>query len=124
MDLVVWVDDWQMQCCGDPFGVGSRVSWKLGEPDRDWLATVLGDVRVDKAEDHHLVPADTPVTEAVVTAISAVHCAYAPKPGATSPTMYAVEGSAVLSPVESAERWTKNLGDRKFVGYLVHLRTS
>ncbi|MEV2269238.1 DUF6578 domain-containing protein [Nonomuraea africana] len=100
------------------------VTWKPRRCIPFDLATEAPRRRVTDPGEHHLVPADTPVTEAVVTAISAVHCAYAPKPGATSPTMYAVEGSAVLSPVESAERWTKNLGDRKFVGYLVHLRTS
>lgn len=37
--LLVWVDAWQMQCCGDPFAVGSRVAWTLSEPDREWLAS-------------------------------------------------------------------------------------
>ena len=27
--LLVWVDAWQMQCCGDPFAVGSSVEWTL-----------------------------------------------------------------------------------------------
>jgi hypothetical protein len=31
--LVVWVDGWQMQCCGTPFAVGSQVAWTLGEAD-------------------------------------------------------------------------------------------
>lgn len=124
MDLVVWVDDWQMQCCGDPFSVGSRVSWKLGPPDLDWLATVLGPVQVDRAEDHHdLFTADTPATEAVVRAISAVHCAYAPKPGEDLPGLYPVRGSGVLTPVERADGREKDQGDKRFSGYLVRLST-
>jgi hypothetical protein len=25
--MMVWVDGWQMQCCGDPFSVGSADGW-------------------------------------------------------------------------------------------------
>ena len=35
--LTVWVDSWQMQCCGEPFRVGSQVTWTLGAADQDWL---------------------------------------------------------------------------------------
>lgn len=30
-----------MQCCGEPFAVGSQVSWTLGDADTDWLGAVL-----------------------------------------------------------------------------------
>lgn len=40
----MWADDWQMQCCGEPFRVGSEVAWTLGEADRDWLEEMLGQV--------------------------------------------------------------------------------
>ncbi|WP_425394387.1 DUF6578 domain-containing protein [Actinoplanes subtropicus] len=26
VEIKVWVDDWQMQCCGAPFAVGDEVS--------------------------------------------------------------------------------------------------
>ena len=29
MDMTVWVDSWQMQCCGEPFCRGSQVAWTL-----------------------------------------------------------------------------------------------
>ncbi|WP_425564009.1 DUF6578 domain-containing protein [Nonomuraea longicatena] len=29
MRLNIWVDGWQMDCCGEPFQVGSHVTLKL-----------------------------------------------------------------------------------------------
>jgi hypothetical protein len=45
MKMTVWEEDWQMQCCGDPFSLGTSVTWTLDKADRDWLASVLGDDR-------------------------------------------------------------------------------
>lgn len=46
-----------MQCCGDPFEVGSAVSWTVAPPsDRDFLAAVLGTegaAAIMEIEDHH-----------------------------------------------------------------------
>jgi hypothetical protein len=49
--MTVWVDAWQMQCCEEQFGLGSRVCWKLAQADADWVTAVLGDeIHVDAAE--------------------------------------------------------------------------
>lgn len=55
MNMTAWVDSWQTQCCGKPFRVSSGVTWKLGAPDPDWLAAVLGAhaETVNAAEEHH-----------------------------------------------------------------------
>lgn len=120
----IWVDDWQVQCCGDAFSVGATVSWTVQEPDREWLTGLLGDqvaATVDAAEEHH---GDGPLerVEAEVTEISAVHCRYALKPGADA--LYPVEGSSVLTPLTEADGWTPNRGELSFVGYLVTLAKS
>ena len=52
----VWIDGWQMECCGAPFEVGSRVEWTCGTPDFEWLSDALDDETprsMDAAEDHH-----------------------------------------------------------------------
>ena len=43
----VWIDDWQMQCCGDHFRVGQRVEFSTmtAEVDREFLGGVLGEQR-------------------------------------------------------------------------------
>ena len=80
--MTLWVDAWQMQCCGEPFRLGSQVAWTVGEADPDWLAAVLGAETapgVGGAEEHHGgIPEDTEPTTGIVTRISAVHCRYAP----------------------------------------------
>ena len=95
--MTVWVSAWQMQCCGKPFRIGSRVSWTLAQPD------------------------GTPLTTGTVTAISAVHCQYVPSEGTDKRTLYPVPSSAALTPVTSAEGWTPDRDSLRFVGYLVHV---
>ena len=123
METTIWVDAWQMQCCGEPFSVGSRVTWTLAGADS--ITSVLGDsVTVHAAEEHHGgVPDGTQPTEAKVTAISAVHCRHAPAHGADQRTLYPVPSSAVLTPLLSADGRTRDRDDLRFVGYLVHLAT-
>jgi hypothetical protein len=123
--MTVWVDSWQMQCCGKPFRLGSRVSWTLGGADPDWVETMLGadtQETVDAVEEHHGgVPEDTVPTHGTVTRISAVHCRCAPRPGSDSRTSYQVPGSGALTDVELADGWTADRGDEQFAGYLVQL---
>lgn len=100
MSMTVWVDSWQMQCCGGPFRRGSQVAWALGDADPDWLEAVLGAVgarAVDAAEEHHGgVPEDTTPTLGTVTRITAVHCRYEPLPGSGSPASYPVSALVCL----------------------------
>jgi hypothetical protein len=125
MGMTVWVDSWQMQCCGEPFRLGSQVAWTLGGADPDWLEEMLGadaQQAVDAAEEHHGgVPEDTVPTPGTVTRIAAVHCRFAPTPGSDSPTSYPVPGSGVTTDVVSADGWTADRDDKLFVGYLVQL---
>ena len=27
--MIIWIDDWQMQCCGDPFNVYDAITWTV-----------------------------------------------------------------------------------------------
>lgn len=128
MNLTVWLDDWQMQCCGDPFRIGSQVSWTLTDAKKEWLTDVLGAETaetVDAAEEHHGgAPEGAAPTVATVTAISAVHCRYAPRPGDPDGTRYAVPGTGTLTALSSADGWTPDRDALQFVGYLVELAVS
>ncbi|GAA2740056.1 hypothetical protein GCM10009868_00660 [Terrabacter aerolatus] len=81
MRYVVWVDAWQMQCCGEPFAVGDRVGWTLRDLPR---GRVLDDVvgpevaaRLTHAEEHHGgVAEDAPVVHGTVRAIRAAHATF------------------------------------------------
>jgi hypothetical protein len=123
--MTLWVDAWQMQCCGEPFRLGSQVAWTLREADPDWLQAVLGaetSPGVDGAEEHHGgIPEDTEPTRGVVTRISAVHCRYAPRAAGDPRALYPLPGSGVLTDVDSADGWVADRGEERFVGYVVQL---
>lgn len=57
---MVWVDAWQVQCCGTTFAVGSEVAWQLSDQvDTDGLAVAVGEEvarRITHIEDHHRDP--------------------------------------------------------------------
>jgi hypothetical protein len=105
--MKIWVDSWQMQCCGQPFRRGSQASWTLRACDPGWLAGILGSGEhqdVDAAEDHHGgVPQDTAPTQGTVRRIAAVHCRFAPTPGSDPATLYPVPGTGLLSEISSAD---------------------
>ncbi|MFG2137878.1 DUF6578 domain-containing protein [Streptomyces sp. NPDC048650] len=128
MDLTVWMESWQMECCGEPFRIGSQISWSLLDADEQWLADVIGAeaaARVDAAENHHGGWMDDSVeqsaTTGTVAAIAAVHCRYAPRPGASPHTHRPVPGSGTLTPLTAAERRTPDHGELEFTGFLVEL---
>jgi hypothetical protein len=90
--MTVWLEFWQVQCCGEPFRLGDRVAWTVRATDTDWLEVMLGthvQPGVDAVEDHHGgVPEGTAPTRGTVTRIAAVHCRYAPRAGSDSHTSY------------------------------------
>ena len=125
--LTVWVDSWQMRCCGTPFAVGREVAWTLSKPaDREFAAAVLGPVLADRLthhEEHHGgLPEDAPVTRGIVRSIKAASCTYAAAQG--SKTMYPVADSLLLSERTSADGWEPETDDYTFVAYVVELEVA
>ncbi|WP_158610889.1 DUF6578 domain-containing protein [Micromonospora endolithica] len=125
MEIRVWVDDWQMQCCGEPFAVGDRVSWRLRDLDPEWPGLVLGSdltAGVDQAEEHHgRVSEDLSPVTGIVASIHAVHCRYAPLSDERPTHRHPVPGSGAMTSVRSADGWTPDRGDLTFAGYVVRL---
>jgi hypothetical protein len=133
VSLTVWIDDWQMQCCGEPFQVGSVVTWILDpKPEAGYLTAVLGEdeaSRVTHYENHHgPVLEEFPSTVGTVTAIRAVSCRFAPRPGDDSRMNYPVPGTSRISERTSADGWdvgpspdgADEAGSR-FIGYVVDI---
>ncbi|MFB7515311.1 DUF6578 domain-containing protein [Streptomyces sp. NPDC056144] len=125
MALTIWVDDWQMQCCGESFGLGDVVSWRLLEVDPGDYADIVGGERakgIDFREEHHGEGEGRAPTAVEVVSIVEVHCRFGPLPGATSRVVHPVPGTTVLAPVERADGWAKARTDVNFTGYLVTAR--
>ena len=121
----VWVDSWQLECCGAPFGVGSKVSWTLKPVDREFLEPILGPAeaaRVTDAEDHHGdADADADRTAGVVRSLQAVFCSYELREGASARTP--VVGSGVIIDRAAADPFKEHDEGRRFLGYIVGLDT-
>jgi hypothetical protein len=123
-ERIVWVDAWQIQCCGEPFAVGSTVTWELSRTvDRDFLGSVFGEAgaaRITDCEEHHGDALDADPLVGVVRSIERVSCSYAPEDD-DSNVLSPVGGSAVLSAVQHADGWEPETDDVRFVGYVVTL---
>lgn len=132
----VWVDAWQMQCCGEPFDIGSTVTWTTrGDVDRDWLAQVLDTAVVDSItdrEEHHGgedEPVELHELHGIVRSIDAVFCRYTAPDG--DRISVPVGGSGRLEPRTSADGWEHDVDPEvpaaepalghDFIGYLVDL---
>jgi hypothetical protein len=121
----IWVDNWQMQCCGEPFALDSLVTWSaVPVTGPDWYSEFL-DVEVAASitdhEEHH---ADDRLNLTnligVVRSIDAVFCRYHVVDRTATP----IARSGVLEPRTSVDGWEAEdeIGvGRTFVGYLVNL---
>ena len=119
VEITVWVDRADWNCCGEPFRLGSQVTWELRrDVDAQWLMEALGSdaaVSVDAFQYHHGdddVVRD-PVSGTVIR-IQAVHWKSAPPTGT-------VPGSGVLTELKEVEGGAPNRGDLTFEGFLVGL---
>ncbi|MFD8885192.1 DUF6578 domain-containing protein [Streptomyces erythrochromogenes] len=124
MTLTVWVDDWQMQCCGEDFAPGDVVSWQLLEADPEEYADVVGGdlaAGIDFHEEHHGEGEGAPTALEVLT-INEVHCRFEVPAGSAERVQHPVPGSAVLVPVEEADGWAQERPGVRFTGYLVTAR--
>ncbi|MFF7392171.1 DUF6578 domain-containing protein [Streptomyces scabiei] len=125
MTLTIWVDDWQIQCCGMSFAPGDVVSWTLLEADPEDYANVVGSERaddIDFREEHHGQEEGCVPTPVEVLSIAEVHCRYEIPPGAKDNVNYPVPGTAALVPVNTADGWAQARPDVRFAGYLVTAR--
>lgn len=118
----IYVESWQMECCGDPSSVDSVVHRTVVPADHDFLDAVVGaelSAKVTEAEEHHHDPATTAVQSlsGVVRSIQTVSCQYAKPDGGSA--LYPVTNSAVLQEVASSEEDTSGLEGRAFLGWLV-----
>ena len=125
MTDLIWVDGWQMQCCGEAFAVGTAVEWRLNDaPDLDWLEAVLEPEiarRISYSEEHHAAPPSAhPLRHGKVVAIQAAFCRYAPT-GSDERTLYPVAGSAVLRETSRADGHVDDESGERFNGYVVEV---
>ena len=118
----IWVEAWQLQCCGEPFEVGQPVSWTVASVvDREYLTNVIGAeaaAAVSDYEDHHdVAEGDVRPLSGTVRDIAAISCQFAPRGRA----LYPVPGTAVVETRSRADGWEHEDESLKFMGYIVTL---
>ncbi|MFF3787962.1 DUF6578 domain-containing protein [Streptomyces sp. NPDC001933] len=121
MTLTIWVDDWQIQCCGEAFKLGDSVSWQLVEIDPEDYADIVGNERapeIDFREEHH-GQEELPSTRLQVLTITEVHCRYEVPSHSTSNVQHPVPGTTELVPVREGDGWAEARPRVRFAGYLV-----
>lgn len=117
----IWYDDWQMQCCGEPFGVGDSITLSV-DPERDfsWLVPAFGSELVhsiDFYETHHEEPGSLPSISGTVTAI------FIARPRDENPAPLRRKtpgGTGALEPVERIKQFERDVGN--YSGYVIDLR--
>ena len=123
------MDGWQMECCGEPFAIGSTVRWTVHtptDPHFEWFSAVLGEEAahlIDGVEEHHGDnERETHGIEGTVRSIDAVFCRFAPTdPPQSDGAWGPVEGSGVRVPLSSASRTEHEVDGLSFVGYVIAL---
>jgi hypothetical protein len=121
--VVVWVADWEMQCCGDPFAVGGSVSWHLSPvAESPLLAAFLGQdlaATVIAVYDHHASDPVPPPVDGVVRSVGAVFCDYELIGHMLTP----LPGTTTVVSRDGGDGWEAAAEPQRFVGYLVNLET-
>lgn len=124
----VWIDDWQMECCGEHLRVGQHVDLTVTtavavDRDREYLGAVLGDDRAatvtDYEEHHDLDGGLVSLLSGIVETIEAISCAYELR----GETWCPVPGKTHVDQREEATGWESGEGSVRFVGYVVTLST-
>ncbi|GAB7075252.1 MULTISPECIES: DUF6578 domain-containing protein [Streptomyces] len=122
MTVTIWIDSWQMECCGESFGPGEVVAWQLVVVGAEDHADVVGGrraVEIDFREEHHGGAGEEAVAAVKVVGVEEVHCRYEIPPGSESDVRQPVPGTTEFFPVGRAEKWVEERPGLEFCGYLV-----
>jgi hypothetical protein len=116
----VWLEAWQVQCCGTSFGIGSRVAWQVGSRRGDaFVRRVLGDdlaSSIDYVEDHH-GQIDEPIElRGDVMTITAAFCRFGPS---AEGNMVPLTGTTRTEARSAVDREDEAPGGMLLVGYVV-----
>lgn len=130
MEALIWVADWELQCCGEPFAVGDTVTWAASPADgsSDWLAALVGPdlgQKISYLNTRH-GPHPSEGTATISGEIVGIRAAFV-RHKADPPDrkmFHPVPGSEYLKDVFRADGWEPENDNRRFRGYVVWLSES
>lgn len=119
---VVWVDGWQMACCGKPFSIGDSIAWTVSSKvDRSFLGRVTSPEmaeRIDYSEEHHGDDEMALSLTGIVRSILLASCRYELEEGGGSGP---AAGTGQLRGVGSTTERPKSIEDENRPGWVVEV---
>lgn len=129
MNELIWISDWEIQCCGSEFAIGDETVWPVSPMDRSdpyWMPILgpeLTEALTGSCASHEEEP--PPRMSGTVRRIRTVSCRYAPlAPPADQGRSFPVPGTAVIEQIQAIEKWYGTDFDPEvlnFRGWLVDL---
>ena len=116
--ITVWIDSWQIQCCGEPFKTGDKIKWTALKWKFEKPVVEVG--KIDFYYENHAESNDNLFEiEGIVEEILAIHCVY--KLDDEKKVQVAVSGITV--PVNNENGWDKDINDKmQFTAYCAKLK--
>ena len=117
----VFIKNWQMQCCGNPFSVGDSVEWLAEKCDEPW--TYHKDVEtVDYYYEHHSAGWEKlfKISGRVIK-ITACYSFIVPDPTDPTGRCGIITAGGVTQPVTIGDGWDEDIGEQEFHAYVVCL---
>lgn len=118
----VWIDNWQMQCCGKPLTVGAEASFDVMAVDRSFFDPIFGrDVvsSIDWAEERHSPELELQRVSGRVTGIEGAFYHHRLR---TDGRLYEpIAGSGRTERLESADGDEQSADGHTFMGYIVEI---
>jgi hypothetical protein len=117
---LVYVADWEIQCCGEEFAVGDEVAWPVAPADHAdpfWeplLGPRLASALTGSYQAHE--EETPPQIRGTVLGIRTVSCRYAPVADGDA-HLRPVLGTTVLERVEAIEKWYGGDADPLVLGF-------
>jgi hypothetical protein len=116
--ITVWIDSWQMQCCGTPFKIDDKIKWTALKWEFEKPVVDVGNI--DFYYENHAESNDNLFDiEGIVSEIFAIHFVY--KLNTETRVQIAISGKTV--PVNEADGWDKDMSEEmQFSAYYVKLK--
>ncbi len=117
-NYTIFIDLWQMQCCGIPFGTGSRVRWIVERADHESYVSKTTDIDIDLYYEEHTCyePDRFFILEGTVREVSVLYEKMMPAP---EKPRYMIPTEGITVRVSHSSEYKDPLDGRKSYGYIV-----
>ena len=117
-NIMIWVADWEMQCCGTPFKNNDCIKWTISERKNDF-SKIDEKHNIDYYYDAHGISNKLYEISGVVSKIQIVYALYELVKGKQK--YYTPISYKLADFYGEADGWEKDLDEYKFCAYLVQL---